>query len=892
MDAKRWKQIEALFTDVLARNPNERDAYLDTACAADPDLRAEVVALLEANEEAMALSVEQLLVNDDASERAMGEAYAGKTIGPYLLERRIGTGGMGEVYLARRNDDQYEQDVALKLIHPGYNSAHIVARFRLERQVLARLTHPNITGLLDGGIDEMGRPYFVMPYVEGLPITEYCNEHNLPVDARLDLFRTVCDAVQHAHRNLVVHRDLKPSNILVTRDGVVQLLDFGIAKILNPEWDLPHAVTRSEMRFMTPEYAAPEQVKGEAITTATDVYGLGILLYEMLTGSRPYQLKDKTPSEIERIICDTPPTRPGLKAALKGDLDTIVLMALRKEPARRYATAAQLAEDIKRFQKRLPVQAQRDSVGYRMRKFVDRHRLAVSFSALLVVLLLGFSLYTAYQSRLVAQERDMARTEKARAEQVIGLLVSLFETTNPAVVPGGDTLSVGEFVERGVEKTLAEVENDPALATQVKHTIGRMYAAQGKYQEGKGYLEEAFAMQEELYGAYDSTTTAYMQQLATVVMRLGDDSTARAMFDELLERNLEIFGPEHPRVATSIQHVAILEKDRETMLHLLEESLAMRRALLPPVHSDIADGLNQLAIYHFHEGAFDTSVALLEESLGIVEALYSPAHPYTLAVIGNLSLCYSRLGETGASMAMQREIIGRLQTVKSDSSLQMANAWNNLGVMLTKAGTFDEAEGAFRQALGIQEYRLGERHPRVINTQRNVAVVLGHLGRHEEGITLLRQALALHRERQDFGHLRTLGYMQAQYALLLQDGGYPSAALEQAGEAVVQLEENPQVSTTHRADGLLMAGVVYLENNRLETARAHLNKALALRTEVLDAADPKVAQAQSLYGLALVRSGQGEEGRLLMDEGLDGYAAWPLANKGRVEAVRGAIVQE
>ena len=913
MDAKRWKQIEALFIEVLERAPVERASYLEEQCGQDLALRAEVVELLEANEEGMAMSVEHLLIKDDSSGHVKEAAYAGKMIGPYLLQRRIGTGGMGEVYLARRSDEQYEQDVALKLIHPGHRSKHIFARFRLERQVLARLTHPNITGLLDGGIDEMGRPYFVMQYVDGIPITEYCDKHALTIDERLDLFCTVCDAVQHAHRNLVVHRDLKPSNIMVTEEGVVQLLDFGIAKILNPDWEMSIAITQSEMRFMTPEYAAPEQVKGDAITTATDVYGLGILLYEILTGSRPYQIKNKAPSEIERIICDTPPTRPSmvfevsrtpdqdtivqsrkigmqrLKKMLKGDLDNIVLMALRKEPSRRYSTAAQLAEDIQRFQKRLPVQAQRDSVPYRMHKFIDRHRLAVSSAAMFVALLLAFSIFTVYQSGLLKQERDVARTEKARAEQVIGLLVSLFETTNPAIVPGGDTLSVGAFIEQGVEKTLTEVEDDPALATVMKNTIGKMYSAQGKYPQGKAFLAEAFDMQEQLYGKYDSTTTAYMHELATIIKRLGDDSTARIMYDDLLERNIKIFGPEHPRVALSLQNVALTEADNETRLSLLEASLAMRKKLLPPDHTDIADGLNQLAIYHFHEGDYERTVAMLEESLSIVEATYSPGHPHILTVLGNLTLCLNKLGKTEEAIEKQREIIAQLHIVKRDSSMQTANTWNNLGVMLTGDGRFVEAEEAFRTALNIQFDRLGAKHPRVINTRRNVGVLLGYLGRYDEGIDMLEESLRLHSERKDLDHLRTWGYMQAQYAILLNDGGYSDAALEQADKAVVRLEEMPEVSKIHLSDGLVLAGIVYLENNQLETASRHFKKALDIRTELYDEQHPKLAQVRCLYGVVLAKKGLVEEARQLIKNGLDIYASWPMAKPKRVLAVRQII---
>ena len=915
MDKKRWAQIGSLFLEALELDVEERALFLDKVCADDPTIRGEIEALLLASEEEMALALEDRLLQGEAQFVAEPGAYENQVVGAYRLEELIGSGGMGEVYRASRNDGQFDHKVALKLIHPGYRSKQILARFRLERQVLARLSHPNITQLLDGGIDEEGRSYFVMQYVQGVPITEYCDSHRLSINERLTLFRIVCEAVQHAHRNLVVHRDIKPSNILVTEDGVVKLLDFGIAKILNPDWEKTLAVTHTGMKFMTPEYAAPEQVRGEAITTATDVYGLGILLYEMLTGSRPYQISSRAPSDIERTICETLPTRPSevfdtsrinadavhdleaagrarqagihrLKNLLRGDLDNIVLMALRKEPSRRYPTAVQLAEDIDRYQKKLPVQAQRDSMSYRLEKFVQRHRLPVAFSIAVVAVLLAFSIVTALQSRLLKKERDLARTEKERSERVIGVLVSLFETANPAIVPGGDTLRVGEFVDQGAEKSLAEVEDDPAVATQLKHTLGQMYAAQGQYQTGHKFLEEAYEMQEALYGREDSTTTAYLHEVATMTWRLGDQESARTMFADLLDRNQRIFGNEHPRVARSMQNVALTMEDQEEKLALLETSLAMRRKLLPPGHADIADGLNQLAIFHFHEGAYERALHLLEESLDIVEANHSTTHPNTLAVMSNISMCHSRLGNADDAIGIQQEVIGRLQTIKSDSSVQMSNAWNNLGVLLTNKGRFEEAEHAFSQALGIQSFLLGETHPRVVSTTRNLGVILGLLERYDDGIALLEQALQIKRQREGIENQRTLGYMQAQYALLLQDGGYTTNAVQQAEEAVALLEGTPHVSTLHMSDGLMFSGIVYLEHGDLDKAEGYLKKALDIRSEMYESAHPKIAQAQCMYGRVIAALGRVEEARELLQQGLPIYEEWPMANKKRVQMAR------
>ena len=393
MDAQRWGKIESLFFTAIELNPRERAAFLEAACDGDISLREELEAMLAADEDSMAFALESKFFSEE-SLKPDPSKLIGMHIGPYRVEQIIGEGGMGTVYLAERDDEQFNQKVALKLVRPGYHSAELYRRFRIERQILARLTHPNITRLLDGGITPDGQPYLVMQYVEGRPITAFCDEQSLSIGERLSLFRTVCAAVHHAHRNLVVHRDLKPSNILVTDDGVVKLLDFGIAKLLEPELYVSKVVTQSQMRLMTPEYAAPEQVRGDTITTATDIYALGVLLYELLSGRRPYRLTSRIQAEIERIICEEDPQRPStaltagaqrttvttdptaevlsrarrtgvsrLKKMLQGDLDNIVMMALRKEPDRRYNSAKQLAEDISSYLSGRPVDARSNTAG-------------------------------------------------------------------------------------------------------------------------------------------------------------------------------------------------------------------------------------------------------------------------------------------------------------------------------------------------------------------------------------------------------------------------------------------------------------------------------------------------------------------------------------------------
>jgi serine/threonine protein kinase len=431
MTPERWQQVKDLFQAAIEREPSERAAFLDEACAGDPDLRKEVESLLACDEKGSSL------IEGPAFERAMellpcdqDESMVGRRIGSYKVLCEIGHGGMGSVYLATRDDREYKKRAAIKLVKRGMDTNSILRRFRNERQILANLDHPNIAKLLDGGTTEDGLSYFVMDYVEGLLIDVYCDSHTLPTAERLILFRMVCSAVECAHQQGVVHRDLKPSNILVTVEGVPKLLDFGIAKLLNPELSSQTIEPTPMLRPMTPEYASPEQARGQTITPASDIYSLGVLLYELLTGHRPYRVKNHTPQEIERVICEEVPEKPStmisrieeiikpdgtnrvtitpesvsktrdgqpekLRRRLAGDIDNIVMMALRKEPERRYASVEEFSDDIGRHLQGLPVIARKDTLWYRTAKFIKRNRagvLAVLAGMILALVAVGIYL--------------------------------------------------------------------------------------------------------------------------------------------------------------------------------------------------------------------------------------------------------------------------------------------------------------------------------------------------------------------------------------------------------------------------------------------------------------------------------------------------------------------
>ncbi len=426
MDNDRWRQIEDIFQTVAERERGERDAYLTQVCGGDRELRREVESLLA--HEVFDTFIQEPIKGAAKSLAAGSERdLIGQHLGPYRVAELIGHGGMGAVYAALRDDDQFNRRVAVKIVKRGMDSSFVLSRFRHERQILASLEHPNIARLLDGGSTADGRPYFVMEFIEGQTITEFCAANQLSIAERIKLFRQVCGAVQYAHQKLVVHRDLKPSNILVNRDGVPKLLDFGVAKLLDPAQSAADpARTATMMRMMTPDYASPEQVRGREITTATDIYSLGAVLYELLTGQRPHRFQSYTQTEIERVVCETEVERPSEAAGksdglptkarkqLAGDPDNIILMAMRKEPERRYHSVEQFSDDLLRYLEERPVIARSDSVGYRAGKFIQRHKAGVAAAALVIASLLGGLIATNYQARRAerrfAQVRKLANT--------------------------------------------------------------------------------------------------------------------------------------------------------------------------------------------------------------------------------------------------------------------------------------------------------------------------------------------------------------------------------------------------------------------------------------------------------------------------------------------------
>jgi serine/threonine protein kinase len=600
----------------------------------------------------------------------------GDRIGPYRVLRSLGCGGMGEVYLAERADAQFEQQVAIKVVHGGALAVDMHSRLKLERQILAQLDHPNIAHLLDGGELPDGSAYIVMEYVDGVAIDVFCDLTHLDINARLKLFQTVCAAVHYAHQNLIVHRDLKPSNILVTAAGVPKLLDFGIAKLLDERRASRHtlALTQADIRIMTPDHASPEQVRGQAITTSSDVYVLGVLLYKLLCGSGPFFISSVRLSEIERAICEKDPLPPSqmvggeespesisvaqarastarrLKRGLAGDLDNIVLMAMRKEPERRYGSAQQLAGDIQRYLDGKPVIARRDTVSYRASKFVKRHWLPVSAAAAATFMIVAFSVTTYVQSVRIAAERDrveqqreVAEHERARAEEVSSFLVNLFKLSDPGE-NRGNRVTAREILDSGAKRLQAGLQDQPATKAALLSTVGGVYDSLGQFRDALPLLDEALQLQAQ---SHESSRLDTLLELGRARIGAGNLPAAEAPLQEALRLAQHDTGAISIATGHSLWSLGMLRFEQGQIgeaKDLYLRSLDILNKSHAP-QTDVSAVLSDLAKVYVLEQQWELAKQTHERALEIDRRVLGDDDPRVAFRLHNLAIVAQNMGE-------------------------------------------------------------------------------------------------------------------------------------------------------------------------------------------------------------------------------------------------------
>ena len=722
--ANHWSVLSPYLDRALDLPPLERGAWIANVRLTDPALADDLQLLLD---DQAALSREGFLTGVVASQPSV--SAAGHRIGAYTLVAPIGRGGMGTVWRAERNDGRFVGNVAIKLLNLGLLGRTSEARFKREGSILARLTHPHIAHLIDAGVSTMNQPYLVLEHVEGEHIDEYCTRHALGLEARVRLFLDVLEAVAHAHANLIVHRDIKPSNVLVSTDGQVKLLDFGIAKLIDADADAAGFTATEGGRALTPEYAAPEQLTGGSISTATDVYALGILLFVMLGGPLPTAARGRSAAELIKSIVDADPPRLSDVAAgghaLRGDLDNIVAKSLKKKPEERYPSVSVFADDLRRYLRHEPVSARRDTFAYRTAKFIRRRAAAVAVAAgvvLVVSSLVGF-----YTARL-GSERDRAQREAEKSATISGLLTDLLTGADPYATRDREP-TVRNILDAGAERVEKELRGQPAVQAEVMTVIGRVYQRLGVFDKALPLLENAVAI-------------------------------GRAHADDR-------------QLAQSLNDLGVLRRERGDAggaTPLLEQALAMRRHFLGREHKDVAVTLVELGRAYERRGNDDRAETLFREALDIRRKVFGDAHRETATSKSALALLLWNRGDIGAAEPLFREALDTSRAVLAEDHPNVSSGWNNLGLVLLDKRDFAGAEPMFRRSLAIKRKQLGDNHPSLGPTLSNLGVSLREQGQYEEARQRFEEALTITRQGLGDSHQSLAGYAVNLARVLLAQG--------------------------------------------------------------------------------------------------------------------------
>lgn len=944
-DAPDADEVDAWLDRLIDLPPDARRALLDAECA-NPGLRAALERILEAEGDhpldrglgdlAPAL-VGSVAGNDDAP-------YApGSRIGGYRLVRELGRGGMGAVYLADREEDDFRRTVAVKLVRGGPDADALARRFLQERRILATLEHPRIARMYDGGVTSRGDPFVVMEYVSGRSIDEYCTEMGLSIDERIGLFDQVCDAVEYAHRRLIVHRDLKPNNILVEAGGDVKLLDFGVAKLLDtPSGDTDtDTLTRPGRPVLTPEYASPEQLRGEPVSTACDVYALGVLLYELLTGMRPYTFSSRSPFEIERVIrsreprrpsvavtdpdrstappqppadanadaADAPPDHDGLeriRKRLSGDLDNIVLTALRREPDRRYPSVAALREDLRRHQAGFPVSARPQTLAYRAGKFVRRHRGAVAATALVAIATLAGIAGTVWQARAAERQAE-------RAERVTALLADIFQASDPDVA-AGQALTARELLDRGAERLERELGAEPDLHAELLTVVGGIYESLGEYEASRDLRTRSVELRRALGGGSELGLATSLADLSSVLYQLAEYEAAESAARESLEIRSRLLGDDAVETARSTSNIAstllargrydeaeplfreVLAIDRAAgdtaeiatdlsnlglLLHntnrndesreMLEEALRLRRVLHGGDHTLVAVAAHNLAETLKAQGHFEPADSLLREVVDMRVRLLGEDHPHVALSLNNRG----GLMEATGRYEEAAELHGRALTIRraalGEDHPDVAASLNNLAVVAYRRQEYDAAAAAFIEAREVFARTRGETHPNTLTALNNLAAVYREQGRLADAERMFRESITLHLETFGPTHLGTITATH-NLAWTLFRGDRFDEALPLFQEAADRFDET---QGRHPNTGTALGGLgrSYLELDQPELAESPLREAASILAETQEPESVRTADYRIWLGVCLLRLDRPDEAEEPLELGLESSRA-------------------
>ncbi len=858
MSAPDWKDIESLFEAALDQPEDERLDWLRRICD-DPDLFREVAAMLRAADKAEtflsrpASEVASTLIIDSHRNGSRGEedreewASASGRIGRYRIIERIGWGGAGAVYLGERADGEFTQRVALKLLREDRMSRAQQRRFLAERQILASLNHPGIARLLDGGVTDEGIPFIVMEFIDGRPIDEYCDARRLSIRERLALFQRVCAVVQHAHGQLIVHRDIKPSNVMVTDDGQVKLVDFGIAKLLDSEHDRPGAA-RPTLN-LTPEYASPEQVRGEPVTTVSDVYSLGVLLYQLLAGKRPYEMSGASAARIVKTVCEVDPAPPSgrlrepveaedeeeyltpadvaqrrsaslesLERQLRGDIDTIVMKALRKEPARRYQSVQSFSDDIGRFLDSRPVAARKDTYAYRISKYIRRNRIIVAAVAVVTLSLLGGLWVSLWQ----ASERA---EQASRAEQTTRFMKDMLAGFDPNARPD-ELQHVEQILDMGRQRLHEDLAGEPDLAAEIAVVLGDLYEDYGLYEKARELYELSLAGRGAVGIRDDAATADIMAKLSWVVNKIGDHEEARDLMLDALDRGREVYGDRSDRSA------------------------------------DMLDGL---AVVHINLGQFSEARDLLLEALDIYSSIHGEEHVKVAGIHRHLAYVNQQEHRLAEADSLYRMALAVMTRVLGPDHTDVAQTMHDHGSLLVRMGRMSEAEENLHHALQIRRGRLGPRHPQVAQSLSHLGLLMTDRGRFDEAEQMLREAMEIRRESFGRRHL-TYAHSVNQLGQLQHARGDDAASDSLLAEAIGLYRDLLGTRHVQTAAAIQILGRRLAERGRFSEAEAVFREVLDIRFELIGENTLPTTESMMWLGRTLIELGAALEAVELLEK--------------------------
>lgn len=829
--------MQSLFHEAAELPRDDRLAFLEASCGGDAQLVADVMALLEADEapaeifdSSVADIADQIITDRNTP------VIPVHTFGAYHVTEVLGEGGMGVVYLAKRDD--LGSRAAVKILRDAWLSPARRERFAAEQRTLAQMEHPSIARLFDSGTLSEGTPWFVMEYVEGTPITDYCRTHDCSLRDRLVLFRQICEAVQYAHQNLVIHRDLKPSNILVRADGTVKLLDFGISKHLE-SLDAQAEQTRTAARMMTPAYASPEQIRGGAVGTHTDVYSLGVVLYELLVGRLPFDLSNRSPGEAEAIILEREPERPSAAARRmdlvsgraphhrdigKGqwaDLDVLVQKAMHKDPARRYQTVFALERDIDHFLRNEPLEARGDSARYRLAKFTSRHRRTITVAAGTFIAIVALVVF--YTLRLTSA-RNLALAEQAKAERIQGFTLNLLQGGDEEVGPA-DSLRVVTLVDRGVQEAQT-LEREPATQAQLYETLGGLYQKLGNFPRADSLLKKSLAQRMKLFGPVHPDVAQSLIALGMLRDAEADFDSAEAFISQALAVMKQVQPPNEAGVrkaTASLGRVLSDKGDYDRAIPILNEAVRLEEAQGRPT-TDLSVVMSDLANTEFYAGNYARSDTLNRRVLAIDHRLYGARHPHIADDLMNLGAIQLEFQKFADAEPFYREALAITRSWYGNNHPETASALTQLGRTLVSEKKFSDAVIMLREALDIQERVYGPVHPRVASALNELGRASQQQGNLDDAEKDFRRVVDIYRKVYNDKHY-TISIALSNLAGVYRDRKQYAEAERLFNEAITRYKT--ELAPDHQLMGIarVRLGETLLDEKRFADAKREFSEA-------------------------------------------------------------------